>query len=209
MHPSQRARVQQQRRIRRLATDSDAYTFFNVLTGPELLGRVEALLPEHRERLFPPAETLSMFLAQALSSDRSCQRAVNDSAMKRLAGGLPHCSTHTGGYCRARRRRPLEMVSTLARDSGRLIAEGVPHSWLWQGRPVRLVDGTTITLPDTPENQARFPQSRTQKPGLGFPICRLVGLLCLGSGAVLDAAIGPFRGKGAMNRPCCERYWIR
>ena len=196
MHPSQCARVQQQRGIRRLVADGDAYTFFNVLTGPELLERVEALLPEHRERLFAPTETLAMFLAQALSADGSCQRAVNDNAVKRLAGGLPHCSTHTGGYCRARQRVPLQMVATLARDSGRLIAGRVPPAWLWQGRPVRLVDGTTVTLPDTPENQARFPQSRTQKPGLGFPICRLVGLLCLGSGAVLDAAIGPFRGKG-------------
>jgi hypothetical protein len=183
--------------MRRLAADSDSYTFFNMLTGPELLDLVEPLLPEHRERLFPPTEALSMFLAQALSADRSCQRVVNDSAVKRLAGGLPHCSTHTGGYCRARQRLPLAMVSTLARDSGRMLAGRVPQTWLWQGRPVRLVDGTTVTLPDTRENQARFPQSRTQLPGLGFPICRLVGLLCLGSGTVLDAVIGPCRGKGS------------
>jgi hypothetical protein len=183
--------------MRRLAADSDSYTFFNMLTGPELLDLVEPLLPEHRERLFPPTEALSMFLAQALSADRSCQRVVNDSAVKRLAGGLPHCSTHTGGYCRARQRLPLTMVSTLARDSGRMLAGRVPQTWLSQGRPVRLVDGTTVTLPDTRENQACFPQSRTQLPGLGFPICRLVGLLCLGSGTVLDAAIGPCRGKGS------------
>lgn len=61
---------------------------------------------------------------------------------------------------------------------------------------MRLVDGTTVTLPDTPANQAAFPQSRSQKPGLGFPICRVLGLLCLDSGAVLNAAVGPFRGKG-------------
>ena len=43
-----------------------------------------------------------MFLAQALHADRSCQRAVNEAAVKRLVGGLPVCSTHTGAYCRAR-----------------------------------------------------------------------------------------------------------
>jgi hypothetical protein len=58
------------------------------------------------------------------------------------------------------------------------------------------VDGTTLVMPDTPANQGAYPQPRSQKPGLGFPLCRMVGLVCLGSGAVLDAAIGPYRGKG-------------
>ena len=62
---------------------------------------------------------------------------------------------------------------------------------------MRLVDGTTVSMPDdTPANQAAYPQPRSQKPGLGFPLCRLVGLLCLGSGAVLNAAIGRHHGKG-------------
>jgi hypothetical protein len=104
MHPNRSVRAQQQRRVRRQAHNSDAYLFFNLLTSPELLGEVESLLPEHRERLFPPTETLSMFLAQALSADRSCQQAVNEAAVKRLASGLPLCSTHTGAYCRARQR---------------------------------------------------------------------------------------------------------
>lgn len=196
MHPSERARVHQQRGIRRHAAGSDAYTFFNLLTGAKLFDVVESLLPEHRERLFPPTETLSMFLAQALSADRSCQRAVNESAVKRVLGGLRHCSTHTGGYCRARHRLPLAMVATLTRHIGRLMAECLPPAWHWRGRPVRLVDGTTVTMPDTTANQVAYPQTRTQKPGLGFPLCRLVGILCLGSGAVLNAAIGRYQGKG-------------
>ena len=113
MHPKRRACARQQRRVRSHARNSDPYTFFNLLTGPELLGEVEALVPEHRERLFPPTETLSMFLAQALSADRSCQKAVNDTAVQRWSGGLPRCSTHTGGYCRARQRLPMDLVSTL------------------------------------------------------------------------------------------------
>jgi len=196
VHPNPRLRAQQQRRVHQRANQSDSYTFFNLLTSPELLDRVESLLPDHRERLFPPTETLSMFLSQALSADRSCQRAVNDAAVKRLIGGLSVCSTHTGAYCRARARLPLSMPATLARHTGQTMSQGGPSSWYWHGHPVRLVDGTTVAMPDTPENQAQYPQPRSQEPGLGFPLMRLVGLICLGSGAVLDAALGSYRGKG-------------
>jgi hypothetical protein len=170
---------------------------FNLLTGPQLLDQVETLLPEHRERLFPPTETLSMFLAQVLSADGSCRQVVNDAMVKRVIGGLKPGSTDTGGYCKARARLPMSMVSTLAREAGGIVAKGAPCWWHWRSRPVRLVDGATVTLPDTPENQAAYPQSSSQKLGLGFPICRLVALLCLGSGALLDAAMGPCEGKGS------------
>jgi hypothetical protein len=196
MHPSQRALTHQQNRIKSHAKNSDSYAFFNQLTAPEFLNTVESLLPEHRERLFPPTETLSMFLAQAMSADRSCQQAVNEAAVKRLAGGLPDCSTHTGAYCRARQRLPLEMISTLTRYTARVMTERTPDTWHWRGRPVRLVDGATVALPDTPDNQAVYPQPSSQKPGLGFPQCRLVGIICLASGTVLNAAMGACQGKG-------------
>jgi hypothetical protein len=197
MNPSQRTCLQQQKRISRRAKNSDSYEFFNLLTGPEFLDRVESLLPEHRERLFPPTETLSMFLAQAMSVDRSCQKAVDDAAIKRLVGGLPTCSTNTGAYCQARTRLPLDMISSLTRHTGRLISGSTPSKWHWQGRPVRLVDGTTVALPDTQQNQSIYPQPGSQQSGLGFPLCRLVGIICLGSGAVLNAALGPCQGKGS------------
>lgn len=196
MNPRRQAVIHQQQRVRREASNTDAYAFFNLLTSPELFDCVESLLPDHRERLFPPTETLSMFMAQALSADRSCQKAVNDMAVKQLLGGLKPCSTHTGGYCRARQRLPVEMVSTLVRSTGKMVSAYSAKTWQWMGRPVRLVDGTTVSMPDTAANQAAYPQSRGQKPGLGFPICRLVGIVCLSSGAVLNAALGRFRGKG-------------
>jgi len=197
MHPSQRPATQQQRRISHHAGSADSYAMFNLLTGPQLLDRVEALLPDHRERLFPPTETLSMFVAQALSADGSCQQAVDDAMVKRVIGGLKPGSTDTGGYCKARARLPESMVSTLAREAGGIIAQGAASWWHWQTRQVRLVDGATVTLADTEENQAAYPQSNSQKAGLGFPICRVVALLCLGSGALLDAAMGPCEGKGS------------
>lgn len=187
----------QQQRIQKCAQNTDSHKFFNLLTSPELLSTVEDLLPAHRERHYPPTETLSMFLAQALSADRSCQKAVNDAAVKKIMSGLTPASTHTGGYCKARQRLPLEMVSKLACQTGELINNQIPEQWRWQGRRVHLIDGTTVTMPDTTENQAMYPQQSAQKPGLGFPICRLVGVICLSSGAVLNASIGQFNGKGS------------
>lgn len=196
MHHSERIQSIQRSAVARHVREADSWGFFNLLTAPALLDSVEDQLPAHRERLFPPTETLSMFLAQVLNDDRSCQAAVNESAVKRLSGGLPACSTATGAYCRARQRLPLEMVQSLARATGQWIDRGVPERWRWQGRRVRVVDGSTVTMPDTPDNQAAFPQQGGQATGLGFPICRFVGVTCLGSGALLNAAVGRFQGKG-------------
>lgn len=186
-----------QRRVKKHTEQVDAFSFFNLLTSPELFAVVEQSLPEHRERLFPPTETLSMFLCQAMSADRSCQNIVNAMAVQRSVNGLPRISTYTGSYCKARQRLPMSLVSELVRCTGTLIDQQLPQDWRWQGRRVRLIDGTTVTLPDTPENQALYPQPGGQKPGLGFPICRLVGIVCSASGSVVDAAMGPFKGKGA------------
>ena len=96
--------------MQKYVKQANAYSFFNLLTGPQLFEQVESLLPEHRERLYPPTETLSIFLAQALSADRSCQRAVDEVAVRRLSAGLSGCSTHTGGYCRARARLSMRSI---------------------------------------------------------------------------------------------------
>ena len=186
---------QRQTRIGRQAKATQAVEFFNVLTSPQLLQTTEALLPEHRERLYSPTVALSMFMRQVLESDGSCQKAVNGWAAQRAVDGLSPCSVRTGGYCRARQRLPLEMVSTLTCETGRLLNEKALVSWLWRGRSVKLVDGTCISMPDTPENQERYPQPSSQAPGVGFPLARLVMVICLATGAALNAAIGPYSGK--------------
>ena len=190
----------QHNKVRQHREISSSYRFFNLLTSDALLDKVETLLPEHRERLYPPTETLSMFLAQAMSQDRSCQSVVNQTAVQRCSTGLSPKSTHTGGYCRARQRLPTNMVSELAVYIGKQIEEQEPDEWCWQGRRVRIVDGTTITMPDTDANQASFPQPSSQRVGLGFPICRVVAITCLSSGALLNAAIGRYSGKGGDER---------
>jgi hypothetical protein len=138
-----------------------------------------------------------MFLTQAMSADRSCQNVVNQAAADRVIGGLPKVSTRTGGYCRARQRLPKQMVEHLTKHVAGLVEGESSRDWLWRERRVCLVDGTTVTMPDTPENQARFPQQRAQKTGLGFPISRIVGITSLSTGVLLNAAIGRFNGKGS------------
>ena len=89
------------------------------------------------------------------------------------------------------------MVSALARHTGRLLSQKAHTRWLWRGRTVELVDGTGLSMPDTPENQAVYPQPSTQANGVGFPLARLVMVICLATGAAPDAAIGPHQGKGS------------
>jgi hypothetical protein len=183
--------------IKRRAKSAQAVEFFNLLTSPELLETTEAQLPEHRERLYPPTVALSMFMRQVLEADGSCQKAVNGWSAQRAADGLSACSVRTGGYCRARQRLPVEMVSALTRQTGQLLSQKALPQWLWRGRAVKLVDGTGLSMPDTPENQAVYPQPSSQAPGVGFPLARLVTVICLATGVALDAAIGPHQGKGS------------
>ena len=167
-----------------------------MLTGPELLELTEAHLPEHRERLYSPTVTLSMFMMQALNEDGSCQKVVNAWAARRVAEGLSPNSIGTGSYCKARQRLPIAMVMALTRASGRLLSRQAPAPWLWQGRKVKLVDGSGISMPDTLENQERYPQPGSQAEGVGFPLARIVAVICLSTGAVWDVAMGPFEGQG-------------
>ena len=88
------------------------------------------------------------------------------------------------------------MFSTLTRETDRQFSHKALAPWLWRGRAVKLADGTAISMPDTEENQAAFPQPSSQAPGVGFPLARLVMVICLATGAALDMAVGPHSGRG-------------
>lgn len=184
------------KQARKVAKKIDSRVFFNFLTSPQLLEPLERLLPEFRERLYPPTETLAMFLGQVLSADGSCQNAVNEAIVNRVLSGLPAGSANTAAYCEARKRLPQEIARELSRQTAGLLSEHTPQEWFWRGRHVKLVDGTTILMPDTAENQQLFPQHGQQEPGAGFPIARLVGVISLANGALLDVATGAYKGKG-------------
>ena len=169
--------------------------FSDVLGADQIQQIIDELGVAFRERVFTPFVTLMVFLSQVLSSDHSCRDAVARLIALRLALGQKPCSPDTSGYCEARCRLPEELFQRLVWQTGRQLHEQFPEDWLWKGRQVKLVDGTTVMMPDTPENQEVYPQSKSQKPGLGFPVARVVALLSFRSGAALDLAIGPCRGK--------------
>jgi hypothetical protein len=112
-----------------------------------------------------------------------------------VSQGQPPVSADTGNYCKARKRLPLSFIRRLVHKTGQVLQEKASPAWLWKGRTVILVDGSTVSMPDTPANQEAFPQPRTQKRGLGFPIARFVAMICMATGAVLDLAVGPYKGK--------------
>lgn len=151
---------------------------------------------EYRTRFYPPDRTLQTFLSQVLSDDKSCQAAVAKMIASLAAHGEPVPSSNTAAYCNARRRLPEKLLSDLACESGRELHEQTPSEWLWRGRSVKLVDGSTLSMPDTEENQQTYPQPKSQKPGIGFPIARIVAIISCAIGAVLELALGPYSGKG-------------
>jgi hypothetical protein len=108
-----------------------------------------------------------------------------------------HTSVNTAAYYKARKRLSLPLLTQLVNKTGELIHRIVPHKWRWFGRSVSLIHGTSLTIPDTKSSQTAFPQQALQKAGLGFPICRLLAVSCLYAGVTLNAAVGPFKGKGS------------
>lgn len=149
-----------------------------------------------RDRLFSPLVTLWVFLSQVLDPDHSCRAAVARFCAWRAARGLAACSANAGAYCKARGRLPEGVLARLARVTGRMTQDQAPVAWRWQGHHVKVIDGTTLSMPDTPANQQAYPQLGTQQPGSGFPMARVVVLFALAVGTVLDAALGRCRGKG-------------
>jgi len=145
--------------------------------------------------VFTPALTLWAFLSQVVSKDKSCRAAVARVLVLLVALERGPCSEDTAAYCRARARLPAVVMRRLARQVGGNLERAVPQDWLWHGKHVQLVDGTTLTLPDTPANQAAYPQAPHQKPGLGFPIIRVVLLLSLATAGCMGVAWAPYRGK--------------
>jgi hypothetical protein len=156
-----------------------------------------ACFGEDADDIYTPALTLWGWLAQALHAEkaRSCVAAVARITTLCVALGRQPPSPDTGTYCRARAKLPESVLQRLVYTVGEGLESRVPADWLWLGRHVKVGDGTTLLTPDTEANQEAWPQARTQKPGLGFPILRMVVLLSLATAALCGLAIGPYKGK--------------
>ncbi len=148
-----------------------------------------------RECVYTPLTTVRLLLAQSIDPDPSLRQAVSRLLAERAAEGARAISADTGAFSQARSRLPEGVLSELTRRVGHELHRQAPVAWLWKGRDVKIVDGTTVSMPDTPDNQAAYPQPSHERPGLGFPLARVVVMFSLAVGTVLDAAFGPFAGK--------------
>jgi hypothetical protein len=148
---------------------------------------------QSRRSFWTPALTLWAFLSQVLGADQSCRQAVAQVVVAFALSCEPQ-DLDTGAYCRARAKIPVTVLQRLALQVGHNLESSAPQAWRWHGRRVLLADGSTSTLPDTPENQQAFPQPKTQKRGLGFPIIRWVVLIGLATATVQGLAYGPYLG---------------
>jgi Transposase DDE domain len=194
-HSTRRRRTRQIETLRTQFAQTDGLPFADLLTAERLELALREEKATWREAIWTPVLTLWAFLSQVTSPDGSCRLTVDRVLAWLVSRDEEPCSPKTDPYCKARQRLPESLLRRLMRETGQCLHELSPAAWLWKGRAVKIADGTTVSMPDTPENQAAYPQPASQKPGLGFPIARLVVVFCLATGTVLDAALGRYQGK--------------
>lgn len=169
--------------------------FGRLLSREYVLSVLESEGHAYRSRVFCPLVTLWGWLSQSLSQDKSLNETVSRILAHRVSIGLPPCSASSASYSEARTRFPESVMVRMGREIGRKVHDSAADSWNWKGREVFLADGTSFSMPDTPENQLVYPQPDPHRVGLGFPIMRAVALISLATGAVIDMAFAPYRGK--------------
>jgi hypothetical protein len=146
-----------------------------------------------RQRFFPQGLTFWAFLSQVLSPESPCRETVRKVQAWYAARRLPRPGSGTAAYCNARSRLSRTALLDIHQHTADESQRRLLSEQLWCGRRVKVVDGTGVSMPDTPENQRAFPQPSSQKKGCGFPVAKLVGCFCLGSGALLHWAEGTLR----------------
>src|SRR3954453_1734360 len=194
-HPHRASYREQVSLLRRQFLQDGDLPFTDVLTQ-EVIEDALSALTGWLDRIFSPLVTLWVFLGQVLDADHSCSAAVARLIAHRLAHGQTPCSSETGAYRQARKRLPESFLADVARQTGRALDARVEERWLWKGRRVYVYDGSSVTMPDTPANQAEYPQPVAQKPGLGFPLARIAAVFSLACGAVVGLGICRYAGKG-------------
>jgi hypothetical protein len=169
--------------------------FFGQFLSSEVILKAAAAEPYRwRERLWPPMQTLWTFLVQVLNPDCSCRAAVaHVLAEQAAASEPPQVSADPSAYCQARRRLPLGLFKTAFQTIGESLRAHVGMDYLWHERRVWVVDGSSCSMPDTPELQEAFGQPDGQAQGCGSPVARLVGLFCWATGTIVDVVIAAYR----------------
>jgi Transposase DDE domain len=193
--------------LRRQFLQDGDLPFTNVLSEEIVEQALTARSTCWLDRIFSPLVTLWVFLGQILSADHSCRAAVARLLAHRVARGQRPCSAETGAYCQARKRLPEKFFADVARQTGRALEAKVDPQWLWKRRRVYVYDGSSVSMPDTPQNQAEYPQPVVQKPGLGFPLARIAAVFSLACGAVVDVALCRYAGKGQSELGMLRTLW--
>ena len=189
------SQVRRASQCRRQILEDQDLCFTELLPKEQIEAAIDRHKVRYRERLYTPLVTIWTFLYQVLAPDQSCRAAVARLLAFLCVGGNGSGSAKTDPYFKARGRLPEEILADLARSSGGDLQREVPSMKLLGGRTIKIADGTTVSMADTPANQKTYPQQSAQKEGLGFPIMRMVGLISLSCGAVLDVAMAPYSGK--------------
>jgi hypothetical protein len=205
---SNHGRFRQQVRFlqRQFLQDGDL-PYTDVLSESTVTQALKALDVAWLDRIYSPLVTLWVFLGQVLNQDHSCRAAVARLIAHRVSRGQQPCSAETGAYCQARKRLPEEFFAAVARKTGQALDEDAQQGWLWKGRRVLAYDGSTVSMPDTAENQQVYPQPPQRQPGLGFPLARIAAFFSLSCGAVIDLAISPYAGKGNSEMGMLHKLW--
>lgn len=149
--------------------------------------------PHSRCRRWTLRLTFWTFLWQIAQAGASCREAVRQAATLCRIANQPLPPLSDSPYCQARAALPLEVLDEVHHSLLVEAHKAMATKDLWCGHQVHVVDGTTVTLPDTPANQARYPQQSVQRPGCGFPLLRLTGLFSLATGLFTAWATGTWR----------------
>jgi hypothetical protein len=198
---------EQVRFLRRQFLQDGELPFNDVLSESAVAQALKALDVVWLDRIYSPLVTLWVFLGQVLSQDHSCRAAVARLIAHRISRGERPCSAETGAYCQARKRLPEGLYAEVARKTGQSLDHSAKKEWLWKGHRVLAYDGSTVSMPDTAENQQAYPQPPQQEPGLGFPLARIAAFFSLSCGTVLDLAICSNAGKGHSELGMLRRLW--
>jgi hypothetical protein len=195
-HPTKKHKVAQIKKHKDALFDESGDISLNKILSSEACQTIISECREFRDRIYTPIKTIFMFVKQVLNPDKSCRNAVSGAVTEQICVGEEAASINTGQYCKARKRLPDETLHALVCETGNSSVSGAQNRLKWHGRSVKLVDGTTVTMSDTTANQQKFPQHGNQTEGAGFPIARLVAVMSLEVGTVIDYAFAAHKGKG-------------
>src|SRR3954451_3130307 len=194
-------------RLRARFACDEGLPFADVLTEASIRDALTEHGVRYRDRVFSPVTTIWGFLSQVLNDDHSCRDAVSRMIAHRAANGLKTRSPNTASYGNARSRVVTGVLRSLARRTAAELEAGAAEEWRWNGRSVFIADGSYVSMPDTPQNRAIYPQPVVQQPGIGFPLARVAVLLSLATGACHDLAIAPYAGKGTGETTLLRRMY--